>query len=110
MRVFRSCMVRIKFTGHPRSPILSPKFCSMASDEALKISAERRETSTEQLEESLEGQQMVTLAKASSSREAMSNHKSQSGGFENSETGFDTSTHLKVAAVAALAGITYDFG
>jgi hypothetical protein len=38
-------MVRIKFTARPRSPILSPKFGSMASDEVLKVSTEQRETS-----------------------------------------------------------------
>jgi hypothetical protein len=53
---------------------------------------------------------MATSAKASSSREAASDHQSQSGDSEDSETGSDTSTCLKVVAVTALAGITYDFG
>jgi hypothetical protein len=48
-------MVRIKFTTRPRFPVVSPKFGSMASDEALKVSAEQRETSIEQLEGSLGG-------------------------------------------------------
>jgi hypothetical protein len=90
---------------------VSPKFGSMASDEALAISAEQRETSIEQLEESLGGQQMVTSAEASSSHEAAApNHESLSRDSEDSEIGSDTPTRLKVATVAALASITYDFG
>jgi hypothetical protein len=103
-------MVCIKFTARPRSPVVSPMFCSMAFDEALEVSAEQRETLCEQLEQSLGGQQMVTSTEASSSREDAADHKSQSGGSEGSETGSDTSTHLKVATAVALAGITYDFG
>jgi hypothetical protein len=56
VRAFCSCMVRIKFTARPRTPIVSPKFGSMASDEVLGASMEHREISTEQLEESQEGQ------------------------------------------------------
>jgi hypothetical protein len=52
VRAFRSCMVRIKFTAHPHTPIVSPKFGSMASDEVLEASVEHKEISTEQLEES----------------------------------------------------------
>jgi hypothetical protein len=52
VRAFRPCMVRIKFTARPRTPVVSPKFGSMASDEALEASTEHRETLTEQLEES----------------------------------------------------------
>jgi hypothetical protein len=48
----------------------------MASDEALKASTEKRDTSTEQLEESLGGQQMVASAEASSLREATTDHES----------------------------------
>jgi hypothetical protein len=59
-------MVRIKFIAWQRSPIVSPKFCLMASDEALKVSVKQWETSTEQLEESLGCQQMVASAEASS--------------------------------------------
>jgi hypothetical protein len=54
------------------------------------------------------GQQLVASAEASSLREVASDHESQSGDSEDNETSFDTSTRLKV--VAALAGITYDFG
>jgi hypothetical protein len=103
-------MVRIKFTACPRSPVVSPKFGSMASDRALEDSAEQRETSTEQLEQSLGGQQMVASVESSSSHEAAFDHESQSRDFEDSKTGSDTSMRLKVAATAALARITYDFG
>jgi hypothetical protein len=40
-------MVCIKFTAHPRTPIVSPKFGLMASDEALKALMEHMETSIE---------------------------------------------------------------
>jgi hypothetical protein len=52
---------------------------------------------------------MVASAEASSLREAMFDHESQSGDFKDSETSSDTSIHLKVAADAALASISYDF-
>jgi hypothetical protein len=103
-------MVRIKFTARPRSPVVSPKFGLMAWDRALEDSAEQRETSTEQLEQSLWGQQMVASVESSSSHEAAFDHESQSRDFEDSKTGSDTSMRLKVAATAALARITYDFG
>jgi hypothetical protein len=81
----------------------------MASDDALDASAEHRETSTEQLEESLGGQQMVALVEASSSCEAASDHKSQSRDLEHSETDSDTSMRLKVVVAATLVGTTYDY-
>jgi hypothetical protein len=52
---------------------------------------------------------MVDSAEASSSREAASDHESQFGDSEDSETGSNTSTCIKDATAAALAGITYDF-
>jgi hypothetical protein len=53
---------------------------------------------------------MVTSVEASSSCDAVSDHESQSGDSKDSETSSDSSTRLKVAAAAALAGITYYFG
>jgi hypothetical protein len=44
------------------------------------------------------------------SQEVASDHESQSGDSEESESGSDTATRLKVAATAALAGVTYDVG
>jgi hypothetical protein len=54
-------MVRIKFTAHLRTLVVSPKFGSMASDEALEAFVEHRETSMEQLKESQGGQRVVIL-------------------------------------------------
>jgi hypothetical protein len=107
--VLYSCMVHIKFTARPRSPIVSPKFGLMCLDDALKVSAEQKETSTEQLEDSLGGQQVVTSTDVSLSWEATSDHESQSRGSEDSESGSDTAMRLKAAAAPALAGVTYDF-
>jgi hypothetical protein len=46
-------MVRIKFTARPRTLVVSPKFASMALDNAPEVSTEQRETSSEQPEDSL---------------------------------------------------------
>jgi hypothetical protein len=59
-------MVHIKFTTRPRTPIVSPKFGLMASDEALEASTEHREISTKQLEESQGGQQAIISTDAAS--------------------------------------------
>jgi hypothetical protein len=53
---------------------------------------------------------MVASVEASSSGEAAFDNESHSRDSKDSETGSDTSTRLKVAVVAALAGITYNFG
>jgi hypothetical protein len=55
VHVFRSCMVRIKFTARPRTPVISPKFLPMASGDAPEISVEQRETSADHPEESMVG-------------------------------------------------------
>jgi hypothetical protein len=54
-------MVRIKFTACSRTPIVSPKFALMASNDAPKVSMGQRESSTEQPEDSLVDQWMVAL-------------------------------------------------
>jgi hypothetical protein len=77
-------MVCIKFTARLRTPIVLPKFCSMASNKASEVSTERRGTLTEQLEESLAGQQMVASMEAVLSREAESDHENQSDDFGDS--------------------------
>jgi hypothetical protein len=53
---------------------------------------------------------MVTSTEAVSSREAEFDRKSRFGDSGDSETASDNSGCLKVAAAAALARITYDFG
>jgi hypothetical protein len=68
-------MVHIKFTTRPHTPTVSPKFGSMASDEALEASAEHREISTEKLEESPRGQHAVILTEAASEQGAESNQE-----------------------------------
>jgi hypothetical protein len=87
-------MVHTKFAAHPIKPIVSSDADSMASDEALEAFVQQRETSTE----------------ATSSHGADSDCESQSGNSGDSKIASDNSGHLKVLAVAALAGISYDFG
>jgi FlaG/FlaF family flagellin (archaellin) len=55
-------------------------------------------------------QQTVASTDISLSHEVASDRDSQSGDSEESESGSDTATCLMVAVVAALAGVTYDFG
>jgi hypothetical protein len=110
VRVFHSCMVHIKFTAHPQTPVVSPKFASMASDEAAEVSTEQRETSIEQPEESLAGRQMVALSEAASEQDVESDYESQSSDSSYNKTASDNSGHVKVVAIATLARISYDFG
>jgi hypothetical protein len=73
----------------------------MASDEALEVSTQPREASmVQQREISME---------ATSSHGVESDSKSRSGDSRDSKTAPDNSGHLKVAAAATLARITYDF-
>jgi hypothetical protein len=87
-----------------------PKFGLMASDDTLEASTKRKETSTEQLEESLGGQQVVASVEVYLLQDVASNHETQSGGSEDSEGDFNTTTRLKFTTVAALASVTYYFG
>jgi hypothetical protein len=103
-------MVRIKFTARPRTPVVSPKFAPMASNDVLEVSTKQRETSANHLEESLTGRQMVASTEAISEQDVETDRESQSSDFGDSETASDNSVRLKVAATAALAGISYDFG
>jgi hypothetical protein len=103
-------MVHIKFTARPCTPIVSPKFGSMASDEALEASTEHRETSTEQLEESQGGQQVVISMEAASEQGVGSDQENQSEGSSDNETASGNGGRVKIGAEAALASVTYDFG
>jgi hypothetical protein len=103
-------MVRIKFTTRPRTPVVSPKFASMALDNAPDVSMEQSETSSEQLEDSLVDQWKIALMKAASEQGAESNRESQFGGIGDSAIASDEGERVKVGAAAALAGISYDFG
>jgi hypothetical protein len=103
-------MVRIKFTAHPRTPVVSPKFGSMALDEALETSAKHKETSTKQLEESQGGQQVVVSTKTTLEQGAGFDQENQSEGSSDSEPASDNGDRMKIGAEAALAGISYDFG
>jgi hypothetical protein len=103
-------MVSVKFTARPQTSVVSPKFSSMALDYAPEVSVEQRETSAERSEDSLVDQQTVASTNISWSHEFASDRDSQSGDSEESGSGSDTASCLKVAAKADLAGVTYDFG
>jgi hypothetical protein len=103
-------MVRIKFTAHPRTPVISPKFMPIASEDAAMVSMERRETSAEKLEESLVGQPEVLSTEVTSKQGAGSDQENQSEGSGDSETASDDGEHVKIRVVASLDSINYDFG
>jgi hypothetical protein len=103
-------MVSVKFTARPQTSVVSPKFSSMTLDYAPEVSVEQRETSAERSEDSLVDQHTVASMHISLSHEFASDHDSQSGDFEESGSGSDTASCLKVAATASLAGVTCDFG
>jgi hypothetical protein len=86
------------------------EFESMGSDETPEISTQCKEASTEQREGSLEGQLREASTEAASPLGAESDPESQSGNSGDNETASDNSGHVKVATMAALAGISYDFG
>jgi hypothetical protein len=102
-------MVHIKFTARPQTPIVSPKFTPMASKHAATISTERRETSAEKPEESLVGEPEVVSTEVASEQGVGSDQENQSEGSGDSETASDDGECMKIGAVAALAGISYDF-
>jgi hypothetical protein len=58
----------------------------------------------------MEDRQKEASIEAASSLGAESNHESQYGDSGHSETPSDNSGHVKVAVVADLVGISYDFG
>jgi hypothetical protein len=103
-------MVHIKFVARPKIPMFSSDFESIALDEAAKVSAQHKEVLTEQPEVSLESQQRGASMEVASPLGAEFDHKSQSGDSEDSETASNNSGHMNVAAVAALARISYNFG
>jgi hypothetical protein len=60
------CMVCIKFTAHPQTPVVSPRFSPMSSEDAASVSAERRGNLAEQLETSFVDEQAVISTEATS--------------------------------------------
>jgi hypothetical protein len=72
-------MVCIKFTARSRTPIVSPKFSLMTSDEAPEVSAQPGETLTDQPEESLADQQLMASTETTSACGTEFDHESQSG-------------------------------
>jgi hypothetical protein len=82
----------------------------MASEDADAVSTEQRETSSKQLEGSLAAEYVVVSMEAASEQGVGPDHDNQSDGPSDSETASDNCERMKIGAVAALAGISYDFG
>jgi hypothetical protein len=75
-----------------------------------EASTPQQEALTEQQEESLTDQQRGASTEAGSPCSAEIDRERQSGDSGDSETASNNSGHLKVSMVAALAGISYNFG
>jgi hypothetical protein len=61
-------MVHVKFTAHPRTPIVSPSLSPMASESVADISVERRGSSTKQLDTTVADEQATASTEATSNR------------------------------------------
>jgi hypothetical protein len=93
------------------SPLHFSEPCLPASSyEVAEASTPQQEASTEQQEESLTDQQRGASTEAGSPCSAEIDRERQSGDSGDSETASNNSGHLKVSMVAALAGISYNFG
>jgi hypothetical protein len=103
-------MVCIKFSAHPKIPVVSSELESMALDKAPKISTQQREASMERREESLTDQQRWASTEVHSLCDVESDRESQFGDSGDTGTASDNSGHMKVSAAAALTRISYDFG
>jgi hypothetical protein len=82
----------------------------MASEGAADISAEYRESSTEQPDTSLAYEQAIVLTDATSEKDAGSDDENASEDTGDSGNVSDNGGHVKIAAEDALAGVSYDFG
>jgi hypothetical protein len=87
-------MFCLKLDTRPRTPIVSPKFVSMASKDAAKVSMEQRETSVEEPE-------LWWVSRW---------YPRQRSLWSNSETASDNYECVKIGAVTAPASVSYDFG
>jgi hypothetical protein len=71
-------MVRIKFSARPRTPVVSPRFSPMASEDAGDVSVGHRGSSAEQLDTSLADDHNVALTEATSEQDAGSDEENLS--------------------------------
>jgi hypothetical protein len=103
-------MVHIKFTPHPRTPVVLPKFSLVASETAANASAGHRDSLAEQPDTTLVDDQAVTLTKVTSDQDARSDGKNPSRDTGDKGNASDNGGHVKIGAEDALSGISYDFG
>jgi hypothetical protein len=103
-------MVRIKFTSHPRTPVVSPSLSPIALEGVADVSAEHRESSTKQLDTTLIDEQAIASTKVTSEWDVESKDDNASDDTGDSGNDFDNGGHVKIWAEAALAGVSYDFG
>jgi hypothetical protein len=105
-----SCMVRIKFTARPRSPVVSASHSPMASKGVADVSTEHREFLMEQLDTSLTNEQPVALMEVTSEPDVGSDESNVFDDTDKSGNVSDNGGHVKIGVEAALAGMCFDFG
>jgi hypothetical protein len=93
-------MVHIKFTARPGTPIVSPRFAPMVSED------EHRESLAEQLKTSLADEQVLVLVEAASEKSAGSDGENPSDGSGDNENASDRGGRVKIGAEAALASVS----
>jgi hypothetical protein len=103
-------MVCIKFTAHPQTPVVSPRFSPMSSEDAASVSAEHRGNLAEQLETSFVDEQAVISTEATSERDVGFDGEHPSEDTSDSENASDIGGRVKIGVHAALAGVSYIFG
>jgi hypothetical protein len=105
-----SCMVHIKFTAHPQSPVVSASLSPVASEGVADVSTEHRVFSMEQLDTSLGNEQPVASTKVTSEPDVGSDESNAFDDADESGNVSDNGGHVKIGAEAALAGMCFYFG
>jgi hypothetical protein len=95
-------MVRLKFTAHPRTPIISPRFAPMASKDVAEVSMEHTNISAEWPEECLADDRTVVSTDVVSKRGARSDQENESEGSDDIE-------RVKVGAALVFVSISLGF-
>jgi hypothetical protein len=103
-------MVHIKFVACLRTPVVSPRFEPMASEDSGDASTGHRGSLAKQPDTSLADDQVITSMEATSAQDVVSNEENPSGDTGDSENASDDGSHVKIGAEAALVDVRCDFG
>jgi hypothetical protein len=104
-----SCMVRIMFAAYSRTPVISPRFAPMASEDLGDVSVGRWGSSTEQLNMSLVDDQVLASVEATSEQDAAFDEENPTRDTGDSRNASDDGSCVKIGAKATLVDVSYDF-